>query len=132
MKVTICDDGSTLRARLRPNCPSTPPPPAAPAAARRARKTNSATSRIVGPKLNRIVWSSERSPGGEALITTPFSSSSSDSCRSFANVGISVSRRLALSSLYFTSCLKSPLTVSPVDEISFTLPLRTSWRKVGL
>ena len=52
--VTVCDDGSTLRARLRPNWPSTPPPPA-PAAARRNRKMNSATSRIVGPKLNRIV-----------------------------------------------------------------------------
>ena len=101
-------------------------------AARRNRKTNSATSRIVGPKLNRIVSSSERSPGGSALITTSCSSSSCDSSSSFANVGISVSRVLALSSLYLTSLLELALTVSPVEEISFTLPLRTSWRKVGL
>ena len=39
---------------------------------------------------------------------------------------------MALSSLYFTDFLNSPLTVSPVDEISLTLSLRTSWRKVGL
>ena len=94
LKVTSCVAGSTRRARLRPNWLSMPPPPAA-LAARRNSHTNSTTIRIVGPKLNRIVSSSERSPGGSALMTTLFVSSRLDSSRSLAKVGISVSKRLA-------------------------------------
>ena len=94
-KVTVCVSASTRLARERPNWPSTPPP--APAeAARRNSKMNSATSRIVGPKLNRIVSSSERLPGGFALTTTSCSSSRFASCSSSAKVGTSVSKRLAL------------------------------------
>ena len=101
-KVTVCCELSTRLARERPNWPSTPPPPA-PAAARRANQTNSATSRMVGPKLKRIVSSSERSPGGSAFTITSFSSSSSESALSLANDGISVLKSFALSPLYSTS-----------------------------
>ncbi len=69
-KVMCWSELSTRLARERPNWPSTPPPPAPPAA-RRIRKMNSPTSRMVGPKLKRIVSSRERSPGGEAFTTTP-------------------------------------------------------------
>ena len=51
----------------------------------------------MGPKLNRIVSSSERSPGGLALTTTSFSSSRLASWSSFAKVGTSVSKSFALS-----------------------------------
>ena len=98
LKLTSWVADSTRRARLRPNWPSTPPPPAA-LAARRANQTNSSTSRIVGPKLNSSVWSSERSPGGSALITTFCVSSRLESCCRLAKIGISVSKRVAESSL---------------------------------
>ena len=98
LKVTSCVDDSTRRARLRPNWPSTPPPPAAPAA-RRANQTNRSTSRIVGPKLNSSVCSSERSFGGSALIVTFCVSSRLESCCRLAKIGISVSKRVAESPL---------------------------------
>ena len=65
-------------------------------------------------------------------MTTPFSVSSWSSASSFANVGNSVSKFLALSPSYSTSFLNSPWTVSAREEISLTLPFRTSERKVGL
>ena len=130
-KVTVCVSPSTRRARERPNWPSTPPPEPA-EAARRNSQMKSATSRIVGPKLNRIVSSSERLPGGFALTTTSCSSSRFASCSSSAKVGTSVSKRLADSSSYFTSFLNSPWSVSPVDEISLTLSPRSWFRKVGV
>ena len=122
--VTVWVSASTRLARERPNCPSTPPP--APAdAARRNNQMNSATSRIVGPKLNRIVSSSERLPGAFALTMTSCSSRSWESCRSLAKVGTSVLNFFALSSWYFTSFLNSPWSVSPVEEISLTLSSRS-------
>ncbi len=93
---------------------------------------NSPTNRSVGPNENRIVSSSERLSGGSALIVTLSCSSSSDSSRSLAKVGISVSNCLASSSSYLTVSPNSPCTVSPRDEISSTFPCRTSSRKVGL
>ena len=60
---------------------------------------NSATIRIIGPKLNRIVASSERLPGGSAVTTTSCSSRSWESCSSLAKVGTSVSKFSAFSSL---------------------------------
>jgi hypothetical protein len=59
---------------------------------------NSPTRRRVGPNEKRIVSSSERLSGGSALIVTFSRSSSWESSSSFANVGISVSNCLALSS----------------------------------
>ena len=85
---------------------------------------NRATSRIVGPNENRIVCSSERLLGDFALMTTSFVVSSDESSSLLANVGISVSKPVALSPLYLTSFLNSPWTVSPLEEISFTLLLR--------
>ena len=93
---------------------------------------NSATIRIVGPKENRIVWSSERLLGASALMTTFFSVSSWESWVSSAKVGTSVSKLVALSPLYLTSFLNSPWIVSPLEEISLTLLSRTCVRKVGL
>ena len=63
---------------------------------------------MVGPKENRIVSKSERLPGGSALTVTSRSVSSCESSSSFANVGISVSNLVALSSLYLTSLRNSP------------------------
>jgi hypothetical protein len=91
-----------------------------------------ATSRIVGPKLKRSVSSSERSPGGWALTVTFCSSSRLESWRLLAKVGIWVLKFFAVSPSNLTSFLNSPWTVSPVEEISFTFPSRTSRRKVGL
>ncbi len=65
-------------------------------------------------------------------MTTLFVSSRLDSSRSLANVGIWVSKRLAESPSYVTSRLNSPLTVSPLAEISLTFAARTWVRKVGL
>jgi hypothetical protein len=76
--------------------------------------------------------SSERSPGALAFTVTCFCSSSCESCLSLAKVGTSVLKRFALSSLYLTSRRKSPSTVSPLEEISLTLPLRTCSRKTGV
>ena len=131
-KVTVWDSDSTRLARERPNWPSTRRPRRRRRAARRNSQTNSATSRIVGPNENRIVSSSERLLGGSALIVTSCSVSSCESSSSLANVGISVSKPVALSPLYLTSFLNSPWTVSPLEEISLTLPSRTCSRKVGL
>ena len=93
---------------------------------------NSATIRIVGPKLNSSVWRSERSPGGSAVTRTRFSSSRPDSSRLFAKVGTSVSKRPARSPSKLVSRLNSPLIVLPWDETSLTLPLRTCSRKKGV
>ena len=60
---------------------------------------NSATSRIVGPNENRIVWSSERLLGDSALIVTLFVVSSDESSSLLANVGTSVLKPFALSPL---------------------------------
>ena len=66
-------------------------------AARRKSQMKMATSRMVGPKLNRIVSSRERSPGGLALTTTSFSSSRLASSSSLAKVGTWVSKFCAFS-----------------------------------
>ena len=71
---------------------------------------------------------------GSALIRTSFSSSSSESWSSLAKVGTSVSNlsEVASPSGSLTSFLNSPVTVSPLEEISLTLSLRTWSRKKGL
>ncbi len=118
---------SARRALERPNWPSMPPLPAC-WLARRARKTNSATSSSTGPNENSTVCHRERSSGGRAFTVTVLSCSSRDSDWSSANAGISVSNFFASS----TSFLYSPWTVSPLEEISFTLPLSTCSMKAGV
>ncbi len=82
----------------------------------------------VGPKENRIVSSSERSWGGLAFTLTLLSSSCLASWSVLANVGTSVSKCSASPTFF----LKSPWTVSPLDEISFTLPFSICEMKSGV
>ena len=134
-KVTLVVPLSTRRARERPKAPSAlicPPP------ARRASQTNSATSRITGPKP-RMMFISVPRPSliGSAEISTFSSSSSEDSASVSAKAGTSVSKLRAVSRFSplagkVTSRRNSPSIVVPVESIRMTLPLRTSSRKTGL
>ena len=63
-----------------------------------------------------------------AFTVTVLSCSSRDSDWSSANAGTSVSNFFAPS----TSFLYSPWTVSPLEEISFTLPFSTCSMKAGV
>jgi hypothetical protein len=96
LNVTVCWPASTRRARLRPKLPSAPAGPAA--AARRPSHTNSATSRITGPKP-RIRLRNVPRPAliGSASIVTSCSLSSVNTVSVLAaKLGISVSKLLAV------------------------------------
>jgi hypothetical protein len=134
LNVTLVWAPSMRRARERPNVPSAficPP------AARREIHTNSATSRITGPKP-RIRLSRNPRPSliGFASIVTLWSCRSFESASSLANTGICVSKFGAASSLvsggYLTGFLNSPVTASPSEEILVTLSCSTCSRNVGL
>ena len=133
LNVTLVCAPSMRRARERPNEPSAficPP------AARREIHTNSATSRITGPKP-RIRLSRKPRPSliGLASICTLWSCSVLDSSSVSANVGICVSK-FGTASLasdgYLKSFLNSPWTASPSVEILVTLSFSTCSRNVGL
>jgi hypothetical protein len=135
LNVTFVSAPSIRRARERPNAPSAficPP------AARREIHTNSATSRITGPKP-RIRLSRKPRPWliGFASIVTLWSCSRLDSASVLANVGICVSKFGTASAFlsvggYLKGFLNSPLTASPSVEIFVTLFAWTCSRNVGL
>ena len=132
--VTLVVPASTRRALERPKAPSAlicPP-------LRRASHTNSATSRITGPKP-RITFISTPRPAliGSADSSTFLSWRSLSSSSVLANVGISVSKFwAALTSLssggYLTFLSNSPVIVAPVEETFLTLPSVTWERNSGL
>ena len=89
---------------------------------------NSPTSSSAGPKENRTVCQQRAVLRRRAFTVTSLSWSSRDSDWSSANVGTSVSNFSAS----LTFFLYSPWTVSPLDEISFTLPFSTCSMKSGV
>ena len=130
--VTFVCAPSIRRAFERPKLPSAficPPD------ARREIHTNSATSRITGPKpRSRLSRKPRPSLTGSASITTSLVCSRLDSCTSSANAGMVVSKFLAGSASrgYRISSLNSPETdCSPVAEILATLPSSTWSVKFG-
>ena len=95
--------------------------------------------RIVGPKASRNVSSGLRPvSGGSALSTTPLLCRSFVSSSVLTNVGTCVLKwstslvSFAPCGLYGVFSLRVPSIVSPLEEISLTLPCSTCWRKNGL
>jgi hypothetical protein len=90
--VTRSADGSTRRARERPNVPIGPPAPA-PASRRNSQISSPTISSVGSNPLIRLSISDGPSSGGSALTATPFSRSRSDSSSVSANAGTSVTNR---------------------------------------